>query len=168
MQPAKAQSAKTRYLDASALVKLVVDEGDHQRLRDFFNANINFAATPLCLAEALGVVKGKWSKKQLSAEQYFAATRRLIIETWGERIEVDSVDLFTPDNQEAVEALAKRHELDLSDALQIETILHGRYRNLVGDSAAVLITADSGLARAAREEGIRVWNCGDSAPPEWV
>jgi predicted nucleic acid-binding protein len=168
MQAVKAQSAKTRYLDASALVKLVVDEGDHQRLRDFFNANTNFAATSLCLAEALGAVKAKWLHKQLSFDQYFEATRRLIIAAWEEKIEVDSVDLFTPDNQQAVEALAKRHGLDLSDALQIETILHGKYRKLVADSAAVLITADKDLAKAAHQEGIRVWNCSDGGPPEWV
>ena len=52
--------AKTRYLDASAMVKLVVNEGDGHLVREFFLANVNFCATSICLAEALGVLKGKW------------------------------------------------------------------------------------------------------------
>jgi predicted nucleic acid-binding protein len=162
------QSVKTRYLDASALVKLVVDEGDHQRVRDFFNANINFATTSFCLAEALGVIKAKWMHGRLTQNQYLTAARRLILLAWEERLEIDSVDLFTPEGQEATEALARRHMLDLSDALQIETILHGRYSPLAANSASVLITADRGLAIAAQREGIRVWDCIGDAAPDWA
>lgn len=67
--------AKHRYLDASALVKLVVDEGDHEPVRTFFQSNVNFGATSICLAEALGVVKAKWTHGRISEENYFAATR---------------------------------------------------------------------------------------------
>jgi predicted nucleic acid-binding protein len=163
------QWGKARYLDTSALVKLLVDEGNHQRLRAFFENNTSFATTSLCLAEALGVIKGKWTHGRLTDDQYFAATRRLISDAWGERIEVeDSVDLFTPDAQTAVEDLARRHRLDLSDALQIQTIRYGRYSRLGPNSASILITADRNLARAAQEEGIRVWICIDNDPPDWA
>ena len=39
------QWAKTRYLDASALVKLVIDEVDYAPVRLFFQSNVNFCAT---------------------------------------------------------------------------------------------------------------------------
>jgi predicted nucleic acid-binding protein len=159
--------AKVRYLDASALVKLVVDEGDHELLRAFFAANTNFAATSLCIAEALGVMKAKWAHKRLAQDQYLAATRTLVLAST-RKIEVDNIDLFTPEGLAAVEALAQRHSLDLSDALQLQTILSGRYSHLGPNSASVLVTADAKLASAAAVEGIRVWNCISSAAPAWA
>ena len=90
------QWAKTRYLDASALVKLVTEEGDHEPVRLFFQSNVNFCATSLCLAEALGIVKTKWTYGRISAEAYLCATRKLVIDAWGGRIEINNVDLFSP------------------------------------------------------------------------
>jgi predicted nucleic acid-binding protein len=159
------QWAKVRYLDASAMVKLVVDEDDCRFVREFFQNNTSFCATSLCLAEALGVIKGKWNYKRLTKEQYFEATKTLIIHAWGKKIEVDNVDLFTPHGHANVEKIAKKYSLDLSDALQLETIRHGRYSVLGPQSASVLITADGPLARAADSEGIRVWNCSKGPAP---
>ncbi len=53
------EGVKAHYLDASALIMLVVDEGDCDPIRRFFASNTNFWTTPLCLAEALGVLKRK-------------------------------------------------------------------------------------------------------------
>ena len=72
------QWAKIRYLDASALVKLVIDEGDHQEVRSIFYSDTNFCATSLCLAEALGVIKNKWNRSLITEEQYFKSTRELL------------------------------------------------------------------------------------------
>lgn len=160
--------AKVRYLDASALVKLVVDEGDHSQVRQFFNSNANFAATSLCLAEALGVVKAKWTHGRISEAEYFAATRYLVINAWGNKIEIDDIGLFSPAGLTSVESLAQRHALDLSDALQLETILRGKYAHLGPNSASVLITADRKLAQAAEAEGVRTWNCVATTPPDWA
>ena len=44
------------------------------------------------------------------------------------------------------------------------TILHGQFRQLGPPSKSILITADRGLALAARAEGARVWEC-TSEPP---
>jgi len=148
------QWVRMRYLDASALVKLVVDEGDHTHVRTFFHSTTNFAATSLCLAEALGVVKAKWAHGRISEEQYFTATRSLVINAWGGKIEVDDVGLFSPAGLASVEVLAKKHSLDLSDALQLETIKRGKYGHLGPNSASVLVTADRKLAQAASLSGI--------------
>jgi predicted nucleic acid-binding protein len=160
--------AKVTYLDASALVKLVVDEGQHEAVRRYFYSTTNFAATSLCLAEALGAVKAKWTHGRLTEAQYFAATRKLVIDAWGGRIEVDDINLFTPSSLNAVEALAKAHTLDLSDALQLATIKQGKYAHLGPSSATVLITADARLARAAELEGIRAWDCVHHDAPAWA
>ena len=160
--------AKHRYLDASALVRLVVDEANHEPVRTFFQTNTNFGATSLCLVEAISVVKAKWTYGHFSEANYFDATRRLVIGAWGKKIEVEDIGLFSPEGLNAVEALAKKHTLDLSDALQLETILRGKYAHLGPNSASVLVTADRKLATAAEAEGIRVWNCIVSPLPEWA
>ena len=166
--PPQTTWAKARYLDASALVKIFVDEDHSDRVRDFFRTRSSIAATSICIAETLGVIKAKWVHKRVSEDCYFAATKALLIATWGGKIETDSVDLFTPAGQVAVESLARRHGLDLSDALQVETILRGRYSHLGPNSKTVLVTADARLGRAAAAEGILVWNCCEGDPPDWA
>lgn len=164
---------KARYLDASVLIKLVVHEGDSQPIRDFFNTNVNFCTTPLCLAEALGRLKGMWKKgklghRKLSTDGYFEATCRLIANARGKRIKIDDVELIKQTVHANVEKMARKHDLDLSDALQLITVLKGRYSSLGPNSASVLITADGSLATAAQAEGIRVWNCIREPRPRWA
>jgi hypothetical protein len=118
--------------------------------------------------EALGVLKGKWAHGRLTEDEYHVATRKLVVEAASKRIEVDDVGLFSFEGLKAVQALAKKHSLDLSDSLQLETILRGKYSHLGPNSASVLVTADGGLAAAARVEGIRVWNCISEAVPQWA
>ncbi len=97
--------------------------------------------------EALGVLKGKWTHGRLTKDEYHAATRKLVLEAASNRIEVDDVGLFTFPGLKAVQALAQKHSLDLSDSLQLETILRGKYSHLGPNSASVLDTADGGWPR---------------------
>jgi len=115
--------------------------------------------------EALGAIKAKWVHGRLNQETYFASARSLVLNSWGKRIRTDNIDLFTPEGLEATEELARRHHLDLSDALQLETILRGTFRYFAEDSRPILITADSRLASAAEAEGIRAWRCHTEPPP---
>jgi len=160
--------AKHRYLDASALVKVVIAEGNHEAVRSFFVANVNLGATSLCVMEALGVIKGKWIYGRISEDKYFSATRQLVRYVCGRKIEVEDINLFSFGGLDAVLARAKKHTLDLSDALQLETILRGKYAHLGPNSASVLVTADAGLATAAAAEGVRVWNCIKDPQPPWA
>jgi len=160
--------AKHRYLDASALVKVVVDEGDHEAVRSFFIANTNLGATSLCVMEALGVLKAKWTHGRISEDAYFNASSQLVQYASGKKLEVEDIGLFTFQGLDAVQALAKKYTLDLSDALQLETILRGKYAHLGPNSASVLITADAALAKAAQSEGVRVWNCIKESQPSWA
>jgi len=49
--------------------------------------------------------------------------------------------------------------------LQILTILEGRFRHNGPNSKSLLITADNGLAIAARAEGATVWLCTNEPAP---
>lgn len=67
-----------------------------------------------------------------------------------------------------VEEKASTYKIDLSDALQLVTILRGPNSILSPHSASVLITADAGLADATKTEKIRVWNCNKDPWPSWT
>jgi predicted nucleic acid-binding protein len=128
---------KVKYLDASALVKLYVNENGSQTLRDFFYSNTNFRTTWLCLAEALGILKSKWIGNQsndiatkIETDKYVEATSSLIIE-WRKRIELDDIELTDPALPLKVAEMAKNYNLDYSDALQLIAIKSGRYSHLV-------------------------------------
>jgi predicted nucleic acid-binding protein len=167
MNPEDDGAVKPHYLDASAIVLLLVREPGGEAVREFFNAETNFCSTPLCIAEALGVLKRKWPKI-LTTDEYFTAVQRLIIDAWSGRIRLDDLGMLEPSILRAVEAKAREHGLDMSDALQLETIKKGYFAAFVGGSAPVLITADDGLARAARTDGIRVWQCRTETRPSWL
>ena len=59
---------------------------------------------------------------------------------------------------------SRKKSIDISDALQIVT-LKKDYFNKFPETQPLLITADAGLAKAARGENLRVWNCMNEEPP---
>ena len=63
-----------------------------------------------------------------------------------------------------VEDIARRNGLDIDDAYQIVTIKKDYFSRLP-HSRPILVTADSGLAKAAGKEGLRVWDCLTEQPP---
>ena len=80
--------------------------------------------------------------------------------------QVRDLDFADPLTFSETKALAERNALDLSDAFQIMSVKRGYFSVLVNDSATVLVTADKGLAVAARLEGIRAWNLMLESPPQ--
>ncbi len=157
---------KMNYLDASAAVKLVRREPGFENIRNYFAKESGFLMTSLCLAEALGVLKRKMRKGELSEKNYFDSC-------WGllgylrspAKIRVDEIELSSLDTFAKAEEIARRYKLDLSDSLQLVSVKHGKYSSWYQESKTVLITADGGLASAARTEGLRVWNCEKEATP---
>jgi len=158
---------KVSYLDACAAVKLVIPELGSDRLNTYF-ANQTFHITGFCLFEALGALKRKICRKEIPQEQYFKACYMLIAYLQGKRIRIDdelkieSIETFMRG-----QALAKKHGIDLSDALQLVTVKHGKFCKLAKESKTILATSDQSLAKAAQAEGLRVWNCEkESKPPD--
>jgi predicted nucleic acid-binding protein len=154
---------KVSYLDACAAVKLVSRERGSNHLNAYF-ANHSFFITAFCFFEALGVLK---RKKEISRNQYFRACYLLIAYLEWQRIriddepKIDSVKTF----MRALK-LAEKHGLDLSDALQLLSVKHGKFCKLAKESKTVLVTSDRALAKAAKTEGLRVWNPEkESEPP---
>jgi predicted nucleic acid-binding protein len=158
---------KASYLDACAAVKLVISERGSNHLNAYL-AEHSFFITSFCLFEAFGVLKRKMCKKEISKERYRAACYLLISYLETKRIhideepEIDSVKTFM-----RAQKFAKKHDLDLSDALQLLGVKHGKFCKFAKESKTMLITSDGALAKAAKTEGLRVWNCEkDSKPPD--
>lgn len=153
-------------MDASALVKLVINEPYSETLRAYCGRAL-LASTTLCFGEALGVLKAKWTHGRLTQEQYLSACADLFARVRNGSLEIEEIPLFSPDSRplyEQIEALAAKHQFDISDALQLLTLRSGTYSRLEGVARASLVTADLDLARAARAEAMPVWDCVHDAP----
>jgi len=156
---------RSRYLDTSAAIKLVVSEVGSDTVRKYFESGGPFYITSMCVAEALSALKVKYLyRKELTQKQYFAAAYVFLSLLRGS-LHVDDVGLENHNVFFETEELAKRHGLDMVDALQLFTLKHGRFSNFVGPSKSLLITADEALAKAARAEGLEVWDSIHEAAP---
>ena len=157
---------KASHLDASAAVKLVLQERGSGHLSSHFAKRAGFCITSVCLAEALGVFKRKRLRDEISEEQYLTTCYLLLGYLRNPpRIHVDEIELSSVDTFAKAEEIARRHQLDLSDSLQLVSVKHGRSSSFVPGFKTVFITANRALASAATAEGLRVWNCEEEAEP---
>ncbi len=105
------------------------------------------------------MLKLKWLRKELTQEQYKSSAYLLMAYVRDRLIHLLSISLEDREVFIETERIAKKHNIDLSDALQLVALKTGFYKFLSEPSKPLLITADSGLAEAARAEGFKVWNC---------
>lgn len=149
-----------RYLDTSAAVKLVVSEAASDVVRKYVERGGPFYITSVCVAEALSVLKVKYLyRNELTQDQYLAKADGLMSYLRDRTIHVEDVPLEDIQVFSITEQLARQHGIDLADALQLYTLKHGRFSQFVGHSKSLLVTADEELAKAARIEGLDVWDC---------
>lgn len=157
---------KASYLDACAAVKLVIPERGSENLNAYF-AEHGLSISSFCLFEAFGVLKRKMRKKEITRDQYFYACYMLISHLRGRRVRIEDPDIESVATFIQAQNFAQDHDLDLSDALQLLSVKHGKFCKLAKESKTVLITSDGALAKAAKTEGLRVWNCEkESEPPD--
>ena len=160
---------RAHYLDASAAVKLVIDELGSNDLRAYVDKHFGFYITSFCLFEALGVLKRMMIKRKISLKQYLDACRLLLAYLRAKPNSIQIEDDFGIDKPgifQSAEQLAKLYHLDLSDALQLFTVKSATVTKWVSVPETLLITSDGSLMKAAKAEGLRVWNCEkEPAPP---
>lgn len=159
-------AVRADFFDASALVKLHVQEEGSEIIRPYFNRQPTKYTTPFCYYEALNVLKVKWLyRKEIVKEQYLDAAFRLTAWFGSTSRGVKDIDFTEPATFQAATRIVDRTSLDLSDAFQILSVKIGYFSPLCGDSQTLLVTGDKGLATAARAEGLRVWYfMGEPAP----
>lgn len=150
------------WLDATALVKLVHKEPGSDRVEGVVQGNAWFETTWLCVAEAHGVLKRLFSKNQITSNQYHMKLFRLRSWIEAERIRVRMTWLQPgepkPAGSHDVRRLAEKHNLDFSDAIQLIEFRGGALAATVDEAEAVFVSSDEGLLKAAKAEGMKVWN----------
>ena len=155
------------YLDASALVRLVVDEPGANDVREYFNANTGACATFVSFVEALRVLKRKWHGNWQDSD-YRKAVEDLQIPVYGEKLELDDISLANPVIFREVAVFSKLHNLDFADALQLYAIKKGKYSPFTAGSNTRFISADGDLVRAARSNMVFTWECSKDGSPHWL
>jgi predicted nucleic acid-binding protein len=164
--------SRIHYLDASALVKLVADDPDEAPGRDIFRKYYwehpaSLYATSFCFAEALSAFKGRYLRKKITEGQYIEYVLAFVRQTRGANLRIDDeISILAPVVATEVKRLIRAHKIDFIDCLQIVTIMHGQFKMIAAHSK-ILITADRGLAKAARSEGARVWECTSEPAPAY-
>ncbi|MBI4525439.1 MAG: hypothetical protein HY695_16685 [Deltaproteobacteria bacterium] len=166
---------RIHYLDASAIVKLVLAEEGSRELREYFGKESNFSATSLCFAEALGALKVKaFYRNEISDEEHFSGCDELLAHVAHNTIEIENIENNDRHVFDEVERLVRNYNegkpkdktIDISDAFQMVSVKQKNFYQFENDSKPILITGDRASADAANNEGLRVWNCVDEPAPE--
>ncbi len=156
------------YLDASALVKLFLEEDGSDVIKNYIDSNSAsaFYTTSLCFAETLGVLKARNVRHKITNSAYNQLCREFMDNVTAGRINIKDVGISGWKHYPEILRIAEENKLDISDAFQIVTLKHERFSLFVGSSRPLLITADKELATVAQAEGLRVWNfLQQEAPP---
>ena len=153
------QAARASCFDASALAKLYVNESGSGVLRKYFGHEPTKYTTPFCYFETLTLLKVMcFYRKIIADDEYHNAVFDLTAWFGAFSEELPDIKLTSPIVLHDAQQLARKHELDLSDAFQILSVKSGYFSRLTAGSQTILCTADGRLATAARREGLRVWN----------
>ncbi len=163
-----AQTAlRPHYLDASALVKLVIDEEYSSRIRGYmFSPEQSWRiCTSYCFAEAFGVLKRRNKHRELSDIDYLAGTRGLIRLVRDERVSVVEGEFSSLAAFAEAERMVGAHRIDFLDAFQLISV-KSSWPQLAPASQPILVTADGDLAKAAEREGIKFWYCRETHQPQ--
>jgi predicted nucleic acid-binding protein len=159
--------ARASFFDASALVRVYVDEPGSELVRDYFNSEPTKFTTQFCFYETLNVLKSKWIHRQLiTRDQYLEASFRFVAWYGMMRRTTSDLDFTDPTVFFKARELAERTGLDLSDTMQMLSVSLGDYSSFCDGSKTVFVTADKTLARVARLEGLRVWSVHEETAPQ--
>src|SRR5262249_42925112 len=126
------------------------------------NYTAAFKTTSLCFAEALGVLKSKYVNRRrtdhIDEDTYLTAADELRAYVKNDPIELVDVGINDSAVFSEVEEIARRYSLDVSDVYKIIKIKNAHFK-ISPKAHQTLIPADTGLAKAARAEKLRVWDC---------
>jgi predicted nucleic acid-binding protein len=139
--------------DASALVKLYVDEPGSDILRSYWKTQATRYTTPFCFYETLGALKRHRLRDTLTKDAYLRSATDLVAWFRASHSRINDLDFTDIEVFRDAKELATDTDLDLSDAFQLLSLQAGYFAGLVGDSTTLPVTADKsacqGSARSA-------------------
>jgi predicted nucleic acid-binding protein len=142
--------------DASALIKLYVEEPGSDALRAYWKTQATRYTTPFCFYETLGVLKRHRLQGKLTKDAYLRAATDLVAWFRASHSRIEDLNFTDTEVFRDAKELAVDSDLDLSDAFQLLSLQAGYFAALVGGSATLLVTADEALAKAARNRRLPV------------
>jgi hypothetical protein len=102
---------RINYLDASAIVKLVIEEERSKIVRDYFSYfGDSYLTTSLCFSESLGVLNLKYKKGDVAQEVYLRATEELLALGRNCSIEIHDVKISERRVFDEVEQMISAHQ----------------------------------------------------------
>src|SRR4051812_5499136 len=116
------RSARACFFDASALVKVFVNENGSAEVKGWFERESTKYTTPFCFYETLGVFKRKWLKKELSLDEYRDACFRLTVWHGASSRRIQDIDITSYKALPLLKRLITDYEIDASDAFQIISV----------------------------------------------
>jgi predicted nucleic acid-binding protein len=151
----------TPYLfDASSLIKLVIPEEGYEEVRNCFDNNRLWNwSTNICYAEALSELKLKHRYQEITRVDYIYACDILTSHVRQRRMKILDIELRQANVWRETERLAREHDIDLTDALQLTALKSGPIDWYADQAKATLVTANENLHQAAAKEGLRSWLC---------
>jgi hypothetical protein len=135
----------TPYLDASAIVSLIVNDVHTARARALAAMSERFLISDLTAAEVSSAIAIRWRSKTLSQAEANGAL--LLFDAWRPR-NTESVDILSTDIREADQLIR-----GLNCALRAPDAIHVAAARRLG---APLVTFDLTMAREARALGLEV------------
>lgn len=152
-------AVRANCFDASALLKLYVSEEGSDILREYWRRESTKFTTSLCFYETLSLLKVyHFYRKTINLETYKKATLDLCSWFAAASENIRELPFLSPEVFFSAQKKAELYKLDLSDAFQLLSVKEGFFSRMSGESKTILVTADKKLAKAARSEGLRVWN----------
>jgi predicted nucleic acid-binding protein len=146
--------------DASALIKRYIDEKGSDIVRRYWDTEPTKFTTSLCFYETLTLLKVNYFyRKTINRKEYHKAT--LDLSSWfGGFVlpQYPEPHFLSPQVFFDAQKMVDSYNLDLSDAFQIMSVKIGFFAHMIGNSQTILVTADKKLTKAAKAEGLRVWN----------
>ena len=153
-------AVRANCFDASALIKRYVQEEGSDIIRAYWATEATKLTTSLCFYETLSALKvHHFYRKTLDRDGYRKANHSLC--SWFAEVVLRNYPepkFLLPKVFFDAQKMADQYQLDLSDAFQIISVKTGFAAHFTGDSRTILVTSDNDLAKAARTEGLRVWN----------
>ncbi|HST63497.1 MAG TPA: type II toxin-antitoxin system VapC family toxin [Longimicrobium sp.] len=153
------------FLDSCALAKRYLHEGESsrrmRRITGRFDRWGGFVVSSLIEPEVISAF-GKYARAQGLHRSHFYRMHRQVVDSFRRDLSNPAFKIVpvTDDEVEAAADLLKAHpeySIGAADAIHLATALALLAQNEV-ESPLVFVTADKGLAEAARESGLMVFN----------
>lgn len=141
------------FLDTNTLVKWLapdLKESGTKELEEYLEIGMRIHTSNYCIGEALGVLKAKWLRKEISKNGYLMIINRLNWKMDHKKIVLHKLQIS--EKFPVATQLVEKYRIDYIDALLLDHAIHH------SKDYDLFVTADDKLYKAAKASGVTCWN----------